>query len=48
MFVADRIALDLARQLRNDAEERAANHRLVQSLDADHSLRSRILRVVVG
>ena len=48
MFVADRIALDLARQLRNDAEERAANHRLLQSLEADQSLRSRILGVVIG
>lgn len=48
MFVADQFNLELARQFRNDAERRAADHRLIQDLEADQPLRSRILRVIVG
>lgn len=48
MFAEDRVALDLARQLRNDAERRAAHHRLLQTVDADQSFWSRMLHTVVG
>ncbi len=48
MFGSDQLALDLARQFRNDAERRAANHRLIQGLSSDERSGNRLLRVVVG